>query len=164
MTPDPALDAVIRQARHLLFAFDGPIRSADKAKPADSTASTAPTSAYLHETLAACRESGRSAAIISASPLTEVSDYLDAHDLLTQVAVVAASIGEAASTLQASPANCLLITSSPADIKAAQAAGTPTIGYARTPDDAAHLVDAGTTAFVYSMAELALMLRGRALD
>ena len=32
MTPDPALDAAIREARHLLFAFDGPIRSADKVK------------------------------------------------------------------------------------------------------------------------------------
>jgi hypothetical protein len=29
MTPDPALDAAIRQARHLLFAFDGPIRNHD---------------------------------------------------------------------------------------------------------------------------------------
>lgn len=159
MTPDPALDAAIRQARHLLFAFDGPIRSTDKAKPTDSAVVTAPTSAYLHETLAACHESGRSAAVISANSPTEVRNYLDAHDLSTQVAAVVASIGEAASTLEASPVDCLLITSTPADIEAAQAVGMPTIGYARTPDDAAHLVDAGATAFVYSMADLALKLR-----
>jgi beta-phosphoglucomutase-like phosphatase (HAD superfamily) len=159
MTPDPVLDAVIRDARHLMFAFDGPIRSADKAKAADSTAATAPTSAHLHETLAACRESGRSAAVISANSPTEVRHYLDVHDLLTQVAVVAVSIGEAASTLEASPVDCLLVTSSPADIEAAQVAGAPSIGYARTPADAAHLVDAGATAFVYSMADVALRLR-----
>jgi len=161
MTPDPALDAVIRDARHLLFAFDGPIRSMDKAKPAYSTSAPAPTSAHLHETLAACHESGRSAAVISASAPTEVRHYLDTHDLLTQVKVVAASIGEAANSLEASPVDCLLITSSPADIEDAQVAGTPTIGYARTPDDDAHLVDAGASAVIYSLADVALRLRAR---
>jgi phosphoglycolate phosphatase len=164
MTPDPALDTAIRQARHLLFAFDGPIRRTDTGNPVDSATPTAPTSAYLHETLAACHESGRSVAVISAHSPTEVRDYLDAHDLSTQVAAVATSIGEAASTLEASPINCLLITSSPADIEAAQAAGTPTIGYARTPDDAAYLVDAGAIVSVYSLLDLALTLRARSID
>lgn len=145
-----------------MFGFDGSVRSADKAKSADSTAVTAPTSAYLHETLAACRETSRSVAVISTDSPTEVRAYLDAHDLSGQVAVVAASIGEAASMLEASPVDCLLITSSPADIRAAQIAGTPSIGYARTPD-AAHLVDAGAIAFVYSMADLALRLRAHTL-
>jgi hypothetical protein len=74
MTPDSALDTAIRQARHLLFAFDGPVRSADKAKPTDSAVVTVPTSAYLHETPAACQESGRSVAVVSANPPTEVHD------------------------------------------------------------------------------------------
>lgn len=159
MTSDQALDSAIRQAQHLLFAFDGPIRSVDKAKPADSVAVAAPTAAYLYEALAACHESGRSVAVIGASSPTEVRDYLDAHDLLARVAVVAASISEAASTLEASPVDCLLVTSSPADIEAAQVAGTPSIGYARTPDDAVHLVDTGAIAFVYTMADLTLRLR-----
>jgi hypothetical protein len=133
MTPDStALDAAIRQARHLLFAFDGPVRSVDKAKSIGSGVVTALTSAYLHDALAACHESGRSVAVISADLPTEVHDYLNAHDLSTQVAVVAVSIGEAVSTLEAAPVDCPLITSSPADIEAAQASGTPTIGYART--------------------------------
>jgi hypothetical protein len=42
MTPDPALDAAIRHARHLLFTFDGPIRSTDTGEPADPNAPTAP--------------------------------------------------------------------------------------------------------------------------
>lgn len=164
MTSDLALDTAIRHAQHVLFSFDGPIRSADKANPDDSVAVTAPTSAYLHETLAACHESGRSAAVISTNSPAEVRDYLNAHDLSTQVAVVAASIAEAASTLEASPVNCLLITSSPVDVEAAQATGTPTIGYARTPDDDARLVDAGAITFVYSMADLALSLRAHPTD
>lgn len=161
MTPDStALDAAIRQARHLLFAFDGPVRSVDKAKSIGSGVVTALASAYLHDALAACHESGRSVAVISANSPIEVHDYLNAHDLSTQVTAVAVSISEAARTLQAAPVDCLLITSSPADVEAAQAAGTPTIGYARTPDAAARLMDAGAEAFVYSMADIALRLRG----
>jgi beta-phosphoglucomutase-like phosphatase (HAD superfamily) len=163
MISDLPLDAVIRQARHLLFAFDGPIRSVNKAGPADSTPLTAPITAYLCETLAACFESGRSVGVISASPSTEVRTYLDAHDLLTQVTVVAVSIGEAVGTLEAPPANCLLITSSPTDIEAAQSAGTPSMGYAKTPA-AAHLGDAGAIAFVYSLADVALRLRATTFD
>jgi beta-phosphoglucomutase-like phosphatase (HAD superfamily) len=159
MTQCSALDAAIRQARHLLFAFDGPIRSTDAGMPADSTTPTAP---YIQEALAACRDSGRSAAVITPKPLIDVPAYLDANDLFTQVTVIAASISDAVSTLEAPPDDCLLITSSPADIEAAQAAGTPSIGYARTSDDAAHLVDAGAIAFVYSMADLALRLRAHA--
>jgi len=161
MTPDPALDAAIRQARHLLFTFDGPIRRVDPGKPVDSITPTAP---HIHEALSACRESGRSAVVITPKPLIDVPAYLDTYDLFTKVTVIAASISDAVSTLEVPPADCLLITSSPADIKAAQAAGTPSVGYARTPDDAAHLVDAGAVASVYSMAELALTLRARASD
>jgi beta-phosphoglucomutase-like phosphatase (HAD superfamily) len=155
MTPDPALDAAIRQARHLLFAFDGPIRIAYSEKPADPTTPTAP---HIHEALAACRDSGRSVVVIAPKPLIDVNAFLDAYHL-TQVTIIAASIGDAVSTLEAPPADCLLITSSPADIKAAQTAGLPSIGYARTPDDAAHLVNAGASSSVYSMANIALGLR-----
>jgi beta-phosphoglucomutase-like phosphatase (HAD superfamily) len=164
MTRDSAaLDAAIRQARHLLFAFDGPVCSVNKARSIGSSVVTALASANLHDALAACHESGRSVTVISANSPIEVHDYLNAHDLSTQVDVVAVSIAEAASTLEAAPVDCLLITSSAADIKAARTAGTPSIGYARTRDDAAHLVDAGATAFVYSVTDVALSLRGHAI-
>jgi beta-phosphoglucomutase-like phosphatase (HAD superfamily) len=161
MTHDPALDALIRQARHLLFAFDGPMRSADTEKPADSTTPTAP---HIHEALAACHESGRSAIVITPKSPIDVPAYLDAHDLFTQVTFIAASIDDAVSTLETAPTDCLLIASSPADIKAAQVARTPGIGYARTTDDAALLADAGAITFVYSMADLALSLRSHSLE
>ena len=161
MTHSSALDSAIRQARHLLFAFDGPIRSTDAGMPADSTTPTAP---YIHEALAACRDSGRSAVVITPKPLIDVPAYLDAYDLFTQVTVIAASISDAVSSLEAPSADCLLITSSPADIKAAQALGTPSLGYARTPDDSTHLVGAGAITFVYSMADLALTLRAHPVN
>ena len=161
MTPDSAaLDAAIREARHLLFAFDGTIIRTDTGNPVDSATPTLP---YIHEAFAACRESGRSVVVISPKQEIHVPNYLDAHDLFTQITIIAISVADAINFLELTPSDCPLVTTSPADIKAAQAAGTPSIGYAQTPDDAAHLVDAGATAFVYSMAVLALSLRARPL-
>lgn len=162
MTTDPSLDAVIRHAQHMLFAFDGPIRSADEVKSAGSIAAT-PTSAHLHETLAACRESGRSVTIISARTPAEIRVYLDEHDLLTRVDAVAASISQATSACDGTPGDCLLITSSPTDVEAAQLARAPSIGFARTPGDAARLTSAGAIALVYSMADMVLRIRAHPL-
>jgi beta-phosphoglucomutase-like phosphatase (HAD superfamily) len=161
MTPDQALDAVIRDARHLLFAFNGLIRSASAVDPGDPTTPTAP---YIHEAFAACNESGRSVVVISTKPKIDVPAYLAAHDLFTPITVIAASVADAINFLGANPAECLLITSSTAEVQAAQAAGTPSIGYARTPDDAAHVVHTGAIASVYSMADLVLALRSRPLS
>ena len=161
MTHSSALDIAIRETRHLLFAFDGPIRSTGTGELADANASTTP---YIHEVLAACNESGRSVVVISPEQRIDVPAYLDAHDLFTQITVIAVSVSDGIKFLEATPNRCLLVTSSMADIKAARAAKTPSIGYARTPDAAAHLVDAGATAFVYSMADIALTLRAHRLD
>ena len=105
MTPSPALDAVIRQTRHLLFAFDGPIRSTDTGEPMEPNAPTAP---YIHEALAACNESGRSVVVIVPKPPTDVPAYLEAHDLFTLITVIAASVADAISFLELTPADCLL--------------------------------------------------------
>jgi beta-phosphoglucomutase-like phosphatase (HAD superfamily) len=157
MTPDPAaLDAAIRQASHLLFAFDGPIRRTDSGSPLDAATPTAP---YVYEAFTACRESGRSVVVISPKPKIDVPNYLDAHNLFGSVTIIAVSVADAIKFLELTASDCLLITSSPADIEAAQAAGVPSIGYARTSDDAARLVDDGATASVFSMADLVLSLR-----
>jgi beta-phosphoglucomutase-like phosphatase (HAD superfamily) len=156
MTSDRALDDVIRQAKHLLFAFDGPIRNVDADNLADPTA---PTTPHIHDAFAACRESGRSVVVVSTKPKIDVPVYLDAHDLFEPITVIAASIADAINFLEAAPAECLVIAGSVADIEAAQAAGTPSIGYARTSDDAADLVDAGAVAFVFSLAQVVLSIR-----
>jgi phosphoglycolate phosphatase-like HAD superfamily hydrolase len=77
--PYAALDAIIRQALHLLISFDGPIRSAATGNPAP----------HISDVFTACRESGRSAAIVTSTPLAEVRAYLDAHDLPPYSTVIA---------------------------------------------------------------------------
>jgi phosphoglycolate phosphatase len=158
MTPHPAaLNDAIRNARHLLFAFDGPIRRTDAGSPLDSETPTAP---YIYEAFTACRESGRSVVVISPETDVQVPNYLEAHDLFESITVIAISVSDATKFLGPTPADCLLITSSPTDIEAAHAAGVPSIGYARTPDDGAHLMNARAVAFVFSLADLVLSLRG----
>jgi beta-phosphoglucomutase-like phosphatase (HAD superfamily) len=162
MTPNPvALDAALRYARHLVFAFNGPILSADAGGLTDLTAPTAP---YIYEAFTACRESGRSVVVISAKPPIDEPAYLDAHGLFTQITVLAGAVDDAIDFLETTPAACLLVTSSPADIQAAQAAGIPSIGYARPPDTAAQLIEAGAATYVYSIADIALSLREHGLD
>jgi beta-phosphoglucomutase-like phosphatase (HAD superfamily) len=227
-----ALDAVVRQARHLLIAFDGPICTLFAETPAASVAeqlrqpitkegvpfpqlvettadpldilrfaaslgdhlasrveaqltdleSAAVTAAlvtpHIHDVLNACRESGRSAAVISASSSAAVHAYLYARDLTGQITAVAARtstdpaffppsphlVDQAASTLGASPAECVVIASTPRDVQAARTTGAPSIGYAKTPHDAEHLIGVGASVVVYSMADLALSFRARASD
>jgi len=149
------LDGVIRQAQHLLFNFDGPIRSADTGNP------PAP---YIHDALAACRESGRSAAIVTTTPLVEVRAYLEAHDLPPYSTVITPSIGEAASALDASPADCVMVTRTTSDLESAKSAGVPSIAYAKTYNEADHLIEAGAATFMHSMSDLVLSLRAHPLS
>jgi len=71
--------------------------------------------------------------------------------------------GSVIGALQATPAECTLITASPAGIDAAHDIGAHAIGYARTPDDREHLADAGATCTIPSLADLTLRLRARPL-
>ena len=151
-SPAAALDEIIRQARHLLFAFDGPIRSAVTGNP------PAP---YIHDVLTAWRESGGSAVVVSTRPGGEVHAYLDAHDLSTQVTIVAASIAQALSDLDATLADCVVVARTTSDIESARSAGVASIAYARNHDDAEHQTATGATAVVYSLADIALKLRSQ---
>jgi phosphoglycolate phosphatase-like HAD superfamily hydrolase len=162
-SPHAALIAIIRQARHVLISFGGPIRRLNAAMTTDSASPSDPPVSYAHDLLAACRETGRSVAVISTSPDAKVRAYLDARDLSTQVTLVAPSIGQAVTALDASPVDCVLITSSPSDIADAKAAGVPTIAYAKTRDNAGHQAAAGATTVAYSLADLALTLRAQAV-
>jgi phosphoglycolate phosphatase len=148
-SPDATLAEIIRQAQHLLISFEGPIRRMKAGFPAP----------HMQDVLIACSESGRSAVVISTTQAAKVNAYLDAHDLSPHITLVAPSISEAVSALEASPGDCVVVTSSPSDIEVAKAAGVPTIAYAGTADDAEHLVHAGASTFVYSMMDLALSLR-----
>jgi beta-phosphoglucomutase-like phosphatase (HAD superfamily) len=149
-SPQAALDQIVRQTWYLLISFDGPVRSTSPGNP------PAPN---IHDVLRACRESGRSAAIVGETSRAEVQAYLDLHDLSDQAAIVATSLAEAIDAIKAAPTVCAVVASSPSNIEAAKASGLATIAYSKTPDDADHLAQAGADAFVYSMMDLALKLR-----
>jgi hypothetical protein len=70
MTHNPEIDLAIRKARHLLFAFDGPIRSRNAGDTSDPNTPTAP---HIYEALVACYESGRGLSNQSYAPLVSAS-------------------------------------------------------------------------------------------
>jgi myo-inositol-1(or 4)-monophosphatase len=226
-SPYAALDAILSNARCLLFDFDGPVcdltgampadtaerlrrlvlakgteAPADSGDPVDILASLAGHSSglgaaldaeltsielaavahatvpgYVHEALAACRDSGRASAVIGRQSAEAVRTYLAGHGLSDQTACVIATgsyppghlqtlahlVEDAIGELSATPAESALITASAAGIDAAHGVGAQVIGYARTPADREHLAQAGATCIIPSLADLTLRLRARPL-
>jgi myo-inositol-1(or 4)-monophosphatase len=138
---------------------------------------TATTAGYVHDTLAACRDSARTSAVISRHSIQAVHSHLARLGLAEQIAHVIAPgsfppghlrthaqlLQEAIHALDAAPATCALITASPAGIEAAHAAGIHPIGYAASPSIRELLADAGAACIIPSLADLTLRLRARPL-
>jgi len=138
---------------------------------------TARPAAYVHEALAACRDSGRTPAIISRHSRQAVSSYLDRHGLADQARDVSAIVTfppghlqtmpylleDAIHALGATPAECALITATETGIDTACGIGAHTIGYATTPAIAERLAAAGARTTIPSLADLTLRLRARPL-
>jgi beta-phosphoglucomutase-like phosphatase (HAD superfamily) len=140
----------------------------------DEEASAVPAAtaaAYLHEAATACRDSGRTLTIISRHGTAALRSYLAREYLESQVTHVIARDGElqpipellkrAFTALEASPAECTLITTSAEAIRDATNAGATTIGYTRAPGDRERLTAAGANATIGSLADLTLRLRAR---
>jgi beta-phosphoglucomutase-like phosphatase (HAD superfamily) len=72
-------------------------------------------------------------------------------------------VESALSALEATPAECALITASSRGIETAFAVGAQPIGYARTPADRERLADTGATCIIPSLADLTLRLRAKPL-
>ncbi len=133
--------------------------------------------AYVHEALAACRDSGRTPAVISRHSGQAVSSYLDIHGLADQARDVAAIVTFPPGHLQtmphlledvihalgAMPADCALITATETGIDTACGIGAHAIGYATTPAIAERLTAAGAGTTIPSLADLTLRLRARPL-
>ena len=142
-----------------------------------AAAGIAAAGGYIHEALAACRDSGRTAAIVSRRSERAVADFLDRLGLDDQIRHVTAVgsyppghlqtgphlIEDTIRALGAAPADCALITASVTGIDAARKTGIHAIGYATTPGTSQNLTDAGTTCIVQSLADLTLRLRARPL-
>jgi myo-inositol-1(or 4)-monophosphatase len=142
-----------------------------------AAARTARPAAYVHEALAACRDSGRTPAVISRHSGQAVSSYLDQHGLADQARDVTAIdtfppghlqtmphlLEDAIHALGATPAECALITATETGIDTARGIGAHTIGYATTPATAERLAAAGARTTIPSLADLTLRLRARPL-
>jgi len=132
---------------------------------------------YLYEALAACRDSGRAAAVIASTSTTTVTGYLARHGLDDQVQHITALGGYPPGHLQAAahlladsmraldarPSECALITATESGVQSARNAGLATIGYAATPNASHRLAAAGADSLLPSLADLALRLRARPL-
>lgn len=136
---------------------------------------TAIPTPHVNDAISACRESARSIAVISNNSEKAVRAYLAAHDLYSQIDVIAARTScdpailkpspyltdQAAGRLGTSTSACVVIGDSLADIESAQHAGALSIGYAPTSSDRERLATAGAGTIILSMADLALRLRAR---
>jgi myo-inositol-1(or 4)-monophosphatase len=170
--PVDLLAWVAGRRSHLGAALDAELANIELTAAAHAT-----VPGYVHETLAACRDSGRTAAVIGRQPADVVRTYMAKHGLSDQTAsvitpgghppghlqTVAHLVEDAIGALGATPAECTLITASAAGIDAAYSVSAQAIGYARTPGDRERLADAGATCIIPSLADLTLRLRARPL-
>ena len=138
---------------------------------------TARPTAYLHDVVSSCRDSGRAVAVVSNNSDRAVRTYLQLHGLDDRVDLVVARtssdpallkpsqhlLNVAIAQLAADPGECTLVGDSLTDIQAGQLANVSTIGYANKPGKLTQLNAAEATAVITSMADLVLPLRARPL-
>ena len=170
--PFDLLALVAGRSSHLGAALDAELANIELAAAAHAT-----VPGYVHEALAACRDSGRTPAVIGRQSAEAVRTYLAKHGLSDQAACVVTPGGyppghlqsvahlveDAIGMLSATPSECVLITASPIGIDAAHGVSAQAIGYAPTPADREHLAEAGATCIIPSLADLTLRLRARPL-
>ncbi len=196
-SPYAAIDESLRSSKVLLFDFDGPIcefsdalaaaqtLGTDTSRKLDaevtsievSAAETAVPSAYVHEAITACRDSGRVPAIISRHSVAAVRVWLTRFGLDDQIQHVFAAdayppghlrsaldhIDDALRALDVAPRDAAYIAGSAPEVTTARRAGLHSIGYARTAAAGEGLSEAGAESVVLSLADLTLRLRARPL-
>jgi hypothetical protein len=172
-TPPPSssvtadLDTILSRARYLIFDFDGPVRDPATGTPAG----------YIHEALAACRDSGRIPVITRAADWAEAVEYLKRQgisDLTGRLygprrasddhgPVNADLLHDTITTLGASSSDCAVITATAATDHDASSTGFATIGYTAVPGADQQLAEAGADTLLPSLADMTLRLRARPL-
>lgn len=153
--------------------IDSAFRSAELA----SIGSARPTP-YAREVAEACRQTGKTLAVVSNNSTAAVEAFLTAHGLAETVDLVVGRnepdpallkpapylVNRAASLLGVPPSDCALVGDSVSDITAAHTAGVRSIGYANKPYKHQRLTQAGAHAVTTSMGDLATALLGREID
>jgi HAD superfamily hydrolase (TIGR01549 family) len=163
-----------------VFAFAGTVSpelaarvEAELTKQEVAAVATAEPTPYIHEVLAACRESGRITAVVSNNSERAVQTYLARHGLDDRTGPVFARtshdytllkpsphlIQKAVDSVGADPAATALVGDSITDIEGSRQAGIDSIGYANKPGKYDRMIAAGADATVITLAELALKLR-----
>ena len=136
---------------------------------------TAKPTPYVHDVLAACRESGRVTAVVSNNSERAVQFYLTRHGLDDRTGPVFARtshdpallkpspylIEKAVQALNADPAATALVGDSITDIEGSGLAGIDSIGYANKPGKYERMTAARAGAVIATLADLALRLRAR---
>jgi phosphoglycolate phosphatase len=146
---------------------------AEMTKLEEAATTTARPAGYVHDVVMACRESGRSVAVVSNNSDRAVHSYLARNGLDDRIDLVVARtshdpallkpsphlIETALEVLGAEPGECAFVGDSTTDIEAARQVGVPSIGYANRPGKHASLAKAGANTVVASLADLVLVLR-----
>ena len=141
---------------------------------AAAVASAKPT-AYVHDVISACRESGRTVAVVSNNSERAVCTYLARQSLDGGIDLVVARtshdaallkpsphlISTALAGLGAEPGSAALVGDTDTDIQAGRLAAVPVIGYANRPGKREMMTGLGADAVVDSLADLVLALRAR---
>jgi phosphoglycolate phosphatase len=142
-----------------------------------AVATAAPT-AYVHEVVTACQNSGRSVAVVSNNSARAVHSYLARQGLEDRISLVVARtnydpgllkpsphlITQAVGALNAEPGECTLVGDSVTDVQGARLASIQSIGYANKPGKRERLILAGAGTIINSLADLALTLRAHVVD
>jgi phosphoglycolate phosphatase len=165
-----------------VFAFAGTVSpelavrvEAELTEQEVAAVATAEPTPYIHDVLAACRESGRITAVVSNNSERAVQTYLARHGLDDRTGPVFARtshdytllkpnphlIEKAVRSLDADPAATALVGDSITDIEGSRLAGIDSIGYANKPGKSDQMTTAQADSVISTLAELALTLRAR---
>jgi phosphoglycolate phosphatase len=146
---------------------------AELTKQEVTAVATAQPTPYVHEVITACRESGRSLAVVSNNSARAVETYLTRHGLDDRIKLVIARISNNPALLKPNPQmisraitslntkadSCTLVGDSLTDIEAARLAAVHSIGYGNKTGKSESFTAAGADAVITSLAELTLRLR-----
>ncbi|MFW6639915.1 HAD family hydrolase [Nocardiopsis algeriensis] len=141
---------------------DAEVRSVLEAKPGPGAV----------DFLEACKETGRTVAVVSNNSPESVTAFLDLHDLNGYITSVHGRektspdfmkphpylLKNALQALSFSAEKCLMVGDSTADIKAAHTIGVPAAGYANRPGKTSLFEQLGSEIIIHHMEELTEMV------
>ncbi|MFB6720030.1 HAD family hydrolase [Kribbella sp. NPDC056345] len=169
-SPHDVLRECAGVSRDLALSMEETLRNAEV-----KAVQTATPTPGIEQFLAACQETGHQLAIVTNNAAAAVHAYLARSGLADFIQHIEARdpsdptlmkpnlhlIHRAAQALGVSPEACSLIGDQPTDIRAAQASGAASIGYANKPGKSDALTAAGADVIINNISELTAAIRAR---